>query len=325
MPRVSKNAKQKTIRVVLFTQSGLSPFHLAVPLAVFKMCFEHTGLFDVRIAAEAKDSQLSTEGIHVRADGGLRLMAAADVVIVAGWPDLDAAPSAALTAQLVRAHQRGTQIVGLCYGAYALAYAGLLDGKRASTHWLAEEDFGRRFPRVQLDLNALYVDEAGVITSAGIGAALDCCLYLVRKLHGAKVANKAARIMVLPPHREGGQAQFIEQPVAASPSDVRMRRLLDYMRAHLKSPLSLDALAERVSMSRRTFTRHFNKATGMTVGAWLSNERLRAAKDLLESTNMAVERVGETVGFNSGVSFRQHFHKVYQVSPREWRKTFQCA
>jgi transcriptional regulator GlxA family with amidase domain len=171
-------------------------------------------------------------------------------------------------------------------------------------------------------LNALYVEEDRLITSAGTGAGLDCCLYIVREYYGAKTANKVARIMVIPPHREGGQAQFIEQPMAASTQDAQVNRLLDYLRENLTKQHTVDELATRTAMSRRTFTRHFSKATGMTLVEWLVNERLQRTRELLETTSLPVERISDLVGFQTPVSLRQHFRKRFQVSPRDWRRTF---
>jgi transcriptional regulator GlxA family with amidase domain len=187
---------------------------------------------------------------------------------------------------------------------------------------MAEQDFCKRFPCVKLDLNALYVEEDRLITSAGTGAGLDCCLYIVREYYGAKTANKVARIMVIPPHREGGQAQFIEQPMAVSTQDAQVNRLLDYLRENLTQQHTVDELATRTAMSRRTFTRHFSKATGMTLVEWLVNERLQRTRELLETTSLPVERISDLVGFQTPVSLRQHFRKRFQVSPRDWRRTF---
>lgn len=310
------------IQVVVLAPEGVSAFHLSVPLIIFDIPPDDRPLFQLRIAAEQAHVALSGRGIGVTADGGLELLDQADVVIIPGWVDLDLAPSAALIAKLIAANRRGAHVVGLCYGAYALAYAGLLDGRLASTHWHAEADFNDRFPLVRLDMNALYVDEERVVTSAGTGAALDCCMYLVRKLCGARQANRIARIMVLPPHREGGQSQYIDQPVPASPHDALLSKLLDYMREDLQQDHSLDELAARVAMSRRTFTRRFHKATGMTVGCWLEAERLRRAKDLLESTTLSIDQVAEQSGYRTAVSFRQSFNRAFQISPREWRRAF---
>ena len=203
-----------------------------------------------------------------------------------------------------------------------LAYAGILDGKRAATHWEFEHHFQSLFPRVQLDINALYVDDDNIITSAGTAAALDCCLYIIRQRFGSVVANQIARRMIVPPHREGGQAQFIAQPVPKDTRDARINCLIDYLQQHITEPHNLDSLAKVVSMSRRTLTRHFVNATGMTVADWLTAERLRRSQILLEAGNMPVERVAELVGFNSAVTWRQQFKARFGVSPTEWRKTF---
>lgn len=310
------------IQVVAVVPEGVSAFHLSVPLMIFDIHPDDRPLFHLRISAEQPRVALSGGRVGVTPDGGLELLDQADVLIIPGWADVELKPSAALTAKLIAANQRGAHVVGLCYGAYALGYAGLLDGRLASTHWHAEADFHNRFPSVRLDMNALYVDEEGVVTSAGTGAALDCCMYLVRKLCGARQANRIARIMVLPPHREGGQSQYIDQPVPASPHDALLSKLLDYMREDLQRDHSLDELAGRVAMSRRTFTRRFHKATGMTVGSWLDAERLRRAKELLESTSLTIDQVAEQSGYRTAVSFRQSFNRAFQISPREWRRTF---
>lgn len=310
------------IQVAVVAPEGVSAFHLSVPLMIFDIRPEGPPLFQLRVVAERDAVTLAGGQVGVVPDGGLDILDAADVLIVPGWADLDLPPSAALTAKLIAASKRGAHVVGLCYGAYALAYAGLLDGHSASTHWHGEADFHRRFPAVRLDMNALYVDEERIVTSAGTGAALDCCMYLVRKLCGAREANRIARIMVLPPHREGGQSQYIDQPVPSSPHDALLSRLLDYMREDLQRDHSLDELAGRVAMSRRTFTRRFHKATGMTVGHWREAERLRRAKELLESTSLSIDRVAEQSGYRTAVSFRQSFNRAFQISPREWRRAF---
>lgn len=309
------------VQVVLIAVPGVSAFHLSVPLAIFETAFEEDPTFAVRVASDPDEPE-DAGRFSLRVDGGLALLDDADVVIVAGWADLARAPSAGLKLALQRAHARGAYVVGLCYGAYALAYAGLLDGHRASTHWLAEADFQQRFPAVTLDINALYVDEARLVTSAGTAAGLDCCLYLVRAICGARYANRVARAMVLAPHRDGGQAQFIEQPMAEDRRDTVLGALLADLREDLTQEMSIDSLAKRVAMSRRTFTRRFGRATGMSVAKWVDAERLRKAKDLLETTQMSIDYVAERSGFKSPVSFRQTFKRVMQVSPSEWRRSF---
>ncbi|SEG11327.1 GlxA family transcriptional regulator [Nitrosomonas ureae] len=224
---------------------------------------------------------------------------------------------------MVEAHARGNQVVGLCLGTYVLAYAGLLKNHKAATHWEFEQDFINRFPDVELDCNALYVDDDRLITSAGTAAGLDCCLYLVRQRYGSVIANRLARRMVIPPYREGGQAQFIERPVPVSTQDARINRLLDYLRNNPNKMHGLDELARYSMMSRRTFTRQFYKATGMSVGEWLLIERLQRSQELLESISLAIDTIAEQVGFQSTVSLRQHFKHRFNVTPSEWRKTFQ--
>jgi transcriptional regulator GlxA family with amidase domain len=308
--------------VALIVYPNFSPFHFSVPYLVFTVALPEGPLFDLRIVSSGAQPLAAERALTVQPDGGLELTETADILVVPGWHDLNARPEPDLAGAISRAHARGAHVVGLCYGAYALAYTGLLDGKRASTHWMAEKDFCVRFPRVKLDMNALYVDEDKLITSAGTGAGLDCCLYLVREYYGPKIANKVARTMVIPPHREGGQAQFIEQPMALSTQDAQVNRLLDYLRENLAKSHSIDELAARTSMSRRTFTRHFSKATGMTLVDWLVNERLQRTRDLLETTSLSIERISDLAGFQTPISLRQHFKKRFQVSPRDWRSTF---
>ena len=308
--------------VALVVYPNFSPFHFSVPYLAFNAAMPEGRLFDLRIVSVDGQPLAAERAMTIRPDGGLELAETADIVVVPGWDDLDGRPDPELVAVLERAHSRGAHVVGLCYGAYVLAYAGLLDGKRASTHWMAEKDFSQRFPRVKLDMNALYVDEDRLITSAGTGAGLDCCLYLVRSYYGARIANRVARTMVIPPHREGGQAQYIEQPVAASTEDSRINRLLDYLRENLDKQHGIDELAAMAATSRRTFTRHFHKATGMTLGDWLVNERLQQTRDLLETTTIPVERISALTGFQTPLALRQHFKKRFQVSPRDWRRTF---
>ncbi|KPX76999.1 GlxA family transcriptional regulator [Pseudomonas syringae group genomosp. 3] len=308
--------------VALILYPDFSPFHFSVPYLVFSAKQPEGPLFDLQIVTSGAHTLRAERALTVHPDGGLELTETADILVVPGWHDLNALPGDDLVAVLLRAHARGAYVVGLCYGAYPLAYAGLLDGKSASTHWMAEQDFSQRFPRIKLDMNALYVEEDKLITSAGTGAGLDCCLYLVREYYGARVANKVARTLVIPPHREGGQAQFIEQPVAASTQDAQLNILLDYLRNNLDQTHSIDDLAKRIAMSRRTFTRHFSKATGMTLVDWLVNERLRLTRELLETTSLSIDRIAGTAGFQTPTSFRQHFKKRFQVSPSDWRKTF---
>jgi transcriptional regulator GlxA family with amidase domain len=203
-----------------------------------------------------------------------------------------------------------------------LAEAGLLDGRQATTHWAFAEDFARRYPRVHLNADVLYVDAGNIVTSAGTAAGIDCCLHMLRQRFGAETANAVARRLVVPPHRQGGQAQFIAQPMPATAHDSRLAGLIDWVRANLQQPHSLDSLAEKSLMSRRSFTRHFRDLTGSTVGNWLLGERLALSQRLLETTDQSVESIAALAGFGSPVSLRHHFRQAYGISPSTWRQNF---
>ena len=312
----------RPVTVAIVAVEDFSPFHFSVPCIMFSEKAAAQKRFEVQICAEVPGVVTSTEGFSVTARLGFEAVTAADIVIVPWWGTTARRPSPSLLNALVQARQNGAQVVGLCLGAFVLGYAGLLDGRRAATHWEFEADFQARFPGARLDINALYVDDDGIITSAGTAAALDCCLYLIRQRFGSTVANQIARRMIVPPHREGGQAQFIAQPVAKNTQDQRINGLLDYLRQHSHEQHDLDSLAKKVMMSRRTLSRHFMQATGSSVAEWIINERLRRSQELLESTPLPVERIAGEVGFLSPVTWRQHFKSRFGVSPAEWRKTF---
>ncbi|MDH0893846.1 MULTISPECIES: helix-turn-helix domain-containing protein [unclassified Pseudomonas] len=310
-------------RIAVVAFDRITPFHLSVPCLVFGELGPGPEFYELRVCAERAGSLSTTAGFGLRVEHGLETLAWADTVIVPSWhDDPQERPPQALLNALVAAHARGARLVGLCLGAYVLAEAGLLDGRRATTHWAWARDFAKRFPKVTVDADVLYLDDAGLLTSAGTAAGIDCCLHLLRQQHGAEVANRVARRLVVPPHRQGGQAQFIEQPLPATSRDDRLAGLLDWVRAHLDLPHSLDSLAERALMSRRTFTRRFRQLTGATVGDWLLAERLALCQRLLEGTEQSVEAIATLAGFGSPVSLRHHFGRAFGVSPSAWRQTF---
>jgi len=311
-----------TVSVAIIVTEGFSTFHVSVPLILFGDTTSEQKLFTRLLCAETPGLVWSQEGTAIQAEYGLDVLTQVDTVIVPFWGDVQQRPSQYLLDALVKARKKGVQIVGLCLGTFVLAYAGLLDGRQAATHWEYENDFRSLFPGVQLNLNQLYVEDDGLITSAGTAAALDCCLYIVRKYFGSVTANQIARRMVSPPYREGGQAQYIERPVPQKTADSRINMLLDYLQINLKNTHSIDTLAEYVSMSRRTLTRHFYKATGMSVVEWITAARLHRSQEFLESMDIPVEQIAEQVGFHSAATFRQQFRAKFGVSPREWRKTF---
>ncbi|MEM6161274.1 helix-turn-helix domain-containing protein [Erwinia sp. P6884] len=308
--------------VAIVATEGFSTFHFSIPLILFGDTVTDKPLFTRLICAEKPGLVWSKEGTAVRADYGFEALATADIVIVPFWDKIHEKPASSLLNALVTARENGASLVGLCLGTFVLAYAGLLDGHRAATHWEFEKDFQQRFPEVQLDVNVLYVEDNGIITSAGTAAALDCCLYVIRQRFGGRVANQVARRMVTPPHREGGQAQYIEHPVPHSTTDSRINRLLDYLRGNLQQSHDIDSLASKLSMSRRTLTRHFMKATGLSIGEWITAERLHRSQELLETTALPIEQIAGLAGFQSAITFRQLFRQKLGVSPAEWRKTF---
>lgn len=308
------------IAVVAFDR--ISPFHLSVPCVVFGDRHPGAPVFDLRVCAVETDPLTTSAGFSITPAWGIDALTGAEIVIVPSWRDPDERPPRALLDALQAAARHGATLVGLCLGAYVLAETGLLDGRRATTHWGWAADFARRYPEIRVAGDVLYVDEGDIVTSAGTAAGIDCCLHLLRRRYGAEVANRVARRLVVPPHRSGGQAQYVEQPLPAAPADTRLAELLDWARARLAHPLNLDGLASRVMMSRRSFTRHFRALTGMTVGQWLLAERLALSQRLLESTDQNVEAIAGLAGFGTPVSLRQHFRRAFGVSPAVWRQQF---
>lgn len=318
---------QTLLSVAVIAFDGISPFHLSVPCLVFgeDRIHDHSPRFTTRVCAVAPGSLGTGAGFRIDVPDGLEAVRAADIVVVPSWhDDLRPAPPELLDT-LRAAHQRGATVVGLCLGAFVLAQAGLLDGRPATTHWHLAPAFAERYPKVRLDADVLYVDDGQVLTSAGTAAGLDCCLHLMRRLCGAEVANRAARRMVVAPHRQGNQAQFIAQPVRTVVQGDRISELLDWVGHHLDETHSLDSLAERARMSRRTFTRHFREATGTTVGRWLQGQRLAFAQRLLETTQRPIDLIAVEAGFGTALSMRQHFAAALATSPSAYRRDFQGA
>jgi transcriptional regulator GlxA family with amidase domain len=262
------------------------------------------------------------QGIGLSVSHGLELMEASDVIVIPAWGDHSIIASAQLVTALQRADAQGKLIVGLCLGAFVLGDAGLLDGKEATTHWAARDEFARRFPKVRFRPEVLYVSAGNIMTSAGTVAAIDCCLHLIRQRLGADVANRTAKMLVTPPHRQGGQAQYVERPVPQLSSETHLSDVLAWARTNLAADLSLDSLADMAKMSRRTFTRRFKESTGTTVSKWLNAERVVRAQELLETTDLPIECIAGEVGFGTSLSLRQHFGAHLGTSPSDYRKMF---
>lgn len=252
----------------------------------------------------------------------LQALQQADIIIVPAWSNPEVAAPEELTRALRQAHDNGKLIVGLCLGAFVLGDAGLLDGRQATTHWVAREVFARRFPQTLFRPDVLYVADDNVITSAGTVAAIDCCLHLLREHHGYEATNHVARLLVTPPHRPGGQAQYIERPVPKLADNNRLPGVLEWAREHLQEPLSLDTLAGVARMSRRTFTRRFREATGTTVNRWLNTERVARAQHLLETTELSIECITAEAGFGTTLALRQQFAAQLGTSPSNYRRNF---
>ncbi|MNZ37547.1 HTH-type transcriptional regulator CdhR [compost metagenome] len=313
-----------TLRVAVLAFEGVSLFHLSVPGMVLGAANGAPDLprYEIGYCAVTPGTVCSDQGLVIEVPDGLEAMTRADIIIVPAWGDPELPAPAALTDALRHAHAQGALIVGLCLGAFVLGDAGLLDGREATTHWLSREVFARRFPCSHFRPDVLYVADNNIITSAGTVAAIDCCLHLLRQRHGADVVNRMARLLVTPPHRQGGQAQYIEQPVPQLPSESRLPGVLEWAREHLADPLSLDALAEVASMSRRTFTRRFREITGTTFIKWLNAERVARAQQLLETTDMPIECIASEVGFGTPLSLRQQFAAQLGTTPSDYRRTF---
>ncbi|MEY0164755.1 GlxA family transcriptional regulator [Providencia rettgeri] len=310
------------ISVAILVTPGFSTYHVSIPLILFGDTVTEQQLFTRLICAEKPGLIWSDEGTAIQAEHSLDILTQVDIVIVPFWGNVWERPSDSLLNALIKAREAGVKIVGLCLGTFVLAYAGLLDGYMAATHWEYEADFRKLFPSVHLNLNELYVDDDGLTTSAGTAAAMDCCLYIIRQYFGNLTVNHIARRMITPPHREGGQAQYIDHPITQNTADCRINRVLDYLLLNLQEPHDINSLAEYASMSRRTLTRHFTKATGMSVVEWITTARLHRSQKLLENIDLSIEQVAEQAGFQSAPTFRLQFREKFGVSPREWRKTF---
>jgi AraC family transcriptional activator FtrA len=254
-------------------------------------------------------------------DHGLDQLAQAGTVIVPALTDVDEDPPADLVDALRAAHAAGARVASLCTGAFALAAAGLLDGRRATTHWAHTDALAARYPQVAVDPDVLYIDNGSVLTSAGKAAALDLCLHLVRRDYGSAVANLVARRLVVPPHRAGGQAQFVPAPVPAAAAHP-LAELLAWVTERLDQPLTVEDLARQASMSSRNLGRHFRLATGTTPLQWLLVQRIRRAQELLETTSDSVEAIAAAVGMGTATTLRRHFNRAIGVPPDAYRRTF---
>lgn len=303
---------------------GVGTFGLGVFSEIFGYDRTADGLpgFDYAVVAGEPGPLRTDTGLLIVPEHGLDRLATADLVVVTSW-DHDDEPSAELQDALRAAVDRGARLLAHCTGAFAVAATGLLDGRRATTHWRYVDAFARRYPQVELDPEVLYVDAGPVVTSAGTAAGIDASLYLLRQAFGSEVANAVARRMVVPPHRDGGQAQFIEQPVPHANDP--LGEVLSWAQRNAAKPLTVEALAARAHMSPRTFARHFRAHTGTTPYAWLLSQRVRLAERMLENGGLPVDEVARRSGFGSAAVLRAHLIRERGVSPQAYRRTFHTA
>ena len=311
------------MRIAVYAFDDITMFHLSVPQLVFDEVTRH-GLADwsTVVFSERAGKIRTAEGYTIAGIAGLRAAQSADVVVIPSWVPDGRELSPSLRRLLTEAHARGATIVGLCLGALVVAESGLLDGRRAVTHWHAVDELAARHPGVEVDGSALYIDHGDVLTSAGTASGLDACLHLVRTRLGAEAANTVARSLVVAPHREGGQSQYIERPIAARAAADPIATTCKWALEHLDDDLSVERLATVAHMSRRSFVRNFRAATGSAPGAWVRSRRLDEARRLLETTDLSVDRIAEACGFGSAVTLRQNFASSFASTPTSYRRRF---
>ena len=311
--------------------------HLVVALAYDRLCTFEFGCTVELFALERPELEVdwyefavcAIEPGPIRAAGGIvveaqyapELIARADTIVIPGWRDADEEPPAALLAQIRAAHQRGARLCSICSGVFVLAAAGVLDGQRATTHWRYADKLARRYPKIEVLPDDLYVDIGQVITSAGSAAGLDMLLHLVRRDYGAHVGNLVAQRLVVAPHREGGQAQFLPRPMAHDEKG-RLTKLMDWVRTNPAAPHTIASMAGRAAMSPRTLQRQFHDATGFGPIEWLVRERIAIVKDLLETADIPLAQIAERAGFGSEESLRHHFRRLAATTPGAYRRQF---
>ncbi|WP_043473967.1 helix-turn-helix domain-containing protein [Kitasatospora sp. MBT66] len=306
--------------VALAVTDGMLHYELSVAVEVFGSDLTHLvdPWYDFSLCGSAP---VRVGRFLLEPDHGLDQLAHADTVIVPGWADTDREPPAELVEAVRAAHAAGARVASLCTGAFVLGAAGLLDGRRATTHWAHTRELARRHPAAVVDPDVLYVDNGDVLTSAGKAAAMDLCLHLVRLDHGSAVANRIARRLVVPPHRDGGQAQFIATPVP-DPGNHPLGELFPWALERLDQPLTVEDLARQARMSSRHLGRHFKHLTGTTPLQWLHTQRIRHAQELLETTDATVDTIAATTGMGTATTLRRHFHRSVGVPPDTYRRTF---
>ncbi|GAB3859221.1 helix-turn-helix domain-containing protein [Nocardioides maradonensis] len=310
--------------VAVLAFEGVAPFELGVLCEAFGIDRTADGVpaIDFAVCSHTQEPMRTSMGFSIQVDADLGRVAEADLVAVPAIPKGGLPPEPVITA-LQEAAERGARLLSVCSGAFTLGAAGLLDGLECTTHWMYTEELQRRFPLARVVPEVLYVDAGQVVTSAGTAAGLDACLHIWRQEHGAAVASTIARRAVVPPHRDGGQAQYIARAVPDCDADT-LGPLLTWIVENLREDHSVEALAKRALMSPRTFARRFRDETGSTPHSWITRQRVAAAEELLERSDASVDRIASEVGFGNAATLRHHFSRVRGVSPQAYRRQFAC-
>ena len=311
-----------TIAILIYDH--VNPFELAVATEIFGLDRPELGVewYQTFVCAVEPGPILTRSGFTIFTPYDLTYIAQANTIIVPSTTPGDIAVSDQLLEALREAYQRGTRIVSFCAGAFVLAAAGLLNGRRATTHWLWSSQLAQQYPLIQVDPSVLYVDDGQILTSAGTAASIDLALHIVRKDYGAEIASAVARRMVVPPLREGGQAQYIQSSIPDLLEPSSFSAILQWMGTHLDEELTIERLASEMKMSQRTFARRFQEATGTTPHRWLSQQRIVQAQRLLERTDESIERIASRCGFSSAAMLRIHFQHIVRISPQLYRRSF---
>ena len=323
MSAIAATAGRRRPTVAVLAYDDLAMFEFACAVEVFGSTSVKLGgpLYDVLVCGD-KRSVVTRSGLTMAVPYGLSQLYRADTIIVTPTDGPVAASEQVLQA-LRRASARGTRIVSLCTGVFSLGAAGLLEGRRATTHWAECDKLAEQFPSVTVDPDVLYVDDGDILSSAGSGASMDLCLHIVHKDYGADIVTELARELVVPPYRDGGQAQYIDRPRPADADETSLfAETLAWAQEHLAEPISVQQLADRSAVSRRTFARQFAASTGTTPYQWLLRQRLQLAQQLLETTDLAIDLVAANSGFDDVSNLRKHFRRLLQTSPQAYRRTF---
>ncbi|MFI1500856.1 GlxA family transcriptional regulator [Streptomyces platensis] len=307
-------------RVAVLVLPHVLPVDLGIPTQIFQ-ARPHTP-YELTVCGRARGSVTTSTGFTVGVRAGLPALARADTIIVPGYWDYQRPPAPEVTAALERASRRGARIVSICTGAFALAAAGLLNGRTVTTHWASADELERSYPQVRVDRSVLYIDDDPLLTSAGVTAGIDLCLHLVRKDLGAAVANDIARELVAAPHRDGGQAQYIARPLP-EPTAHTLADTREWAVRHLDEALTLDALARHARVSTRTLVRMWRQETGSTPHQWLLSARVNHARELLEVTDLGIEQIADRSGLGTGTNLRARFRNALGTTPSAYRRAFQ--